>query len=59
MLAATIFWVFLAQMPGDSTWIRVGRFDTQEDCEEMRTNWKTTHPNFESKPCQLQGSDVS
>lgn len=54
LVAATLIWFFMVQMPGDSEWIPVGNFDSRGTCEEIRTNWKIKHPNFISQPCQRE-----
>lgn len=52
MLAATLVWFFLIQMPGDASWSLVGNFDDRGTCEEMRLNFITTHHNINAQPCQ-------
>lgn len=54
MLAATIIWFFLVQMPGDVTWSRVGNFDDRGTCNEWRINFITTHHNLEAQECQRE-----
>ena len=51
LIAATWVWFFLVQMPGDSTWSRVGLFTDKYACEEYRINFDEKHQNFISQPC--------
>ena len=54
MLATAMLWFFLVQASGDSTWSKVGTFESPNVCAAWRLNFLASHPNMIAQACQKE-----